>query len=233
MDKKLHLFTLRRDELHESLGNGFPKGSLILMEGEDGSGKSALSQRFTYGFIKNNISVTLISTELTVKGFIDQMYSLNYPVATPLLIEMLLYIPVYPLMGVARSRKDFLGRFTQAKGLFEKDVVIIDSFSSLVRNSLRGEEKCVEVLSLIKKLCGMNKTFIITVDPMLLNEEVLSMFRASADIYFELKIVQIGSYINHVIKVNRYTHTENRTEDMVGFRIEPSVGLIVEITSYG
>lgn len=233
MDKRLHLFTLPRDELHESLGGGFPKGSLILIEGEDGSGKSALCQRFAYGFAENNISVTIVSTELTAKGFISQMYSLDYPIATYLLNNKMLYIPVYPLMGKAKSRKDFIGRFMNAKGIFEKDVIIIDSFSSLVKNSLSGEERCIEVLSLIKKLCGADKTFILTIEPYSLNEEALSMFKSSADIYFSLQIITIGTYINHVIRVNRFTQTENRVEDMIGFRIEPSVGLIVEITSYG
>lgn len=233
MEKKLHVFTLSRDELHESLGNGFPKGSLVLLEGEDGSGKSALCQRFAYGFANNKFSVTYISTELTAKGFIEQMYSLDYPVATYLLNDKIVYIPVYPLMGTALSRKDFLGRLMKAKDIFNSDIIMIDSFSSLVKNSLKGEENCVNVLSLIKKLSGMNKTFILTVDPKILTDDVLSMFKASADLYFTLQIITVGSYINHVIRVNRFTQTENRVEDMIGFRIEPSVGLIVEITSYG
>ena len=75
----LYGFELERDGLNRSLGEGFPKGIIGLTMGEYGSGKSAIMQRLCYGFLQNGVTVTYVSTELTTKGFIDQMKSLEYP----------------------------------------------------------------------------------------------------------------------------------------------------------
>ncbi len=45
-----------------------------------------------------------MSTELTTKGFIDQMKSLDYPIVKHLLSGDLLFVPVYPLIGKAIPR---------------------------------------------------------------------------------------------------------------------------------
>jgi len=58
------------------LGGGFPKGSLIMIDGASGSGKSALCQRFSYGLLDNKNTVTYVSTQLTTQNFIRQMKSL-------------------------------------------------------------------------------------------------------------------------------------------------------------
>jgi len=50
--------TLQRDELERNLGGGIPKNSILLIEGEDGSGKSILSQRLIFSFLKSEASVT-------------------------------------------------------------------------------------------------------------------------------------------------------------------------------
>ena len=39
-----------RDRLNHELGGGFPKGSIVLVEGDYGAGKGAMSQRFSFGF---------------------------------------------------------------------------------------------------------------------------------------------------------------------------------------
>ena len=46
------LFSLgmgERDRLNKELGGGIPPGSIVLVEGDYGAGKSAMSQRFAYG----------------------------------------------------------------------------------------------------------------------------------------------------------------------------------------
>ena len=91
-------------------GGGFPTGSLVVIEGGSGGGKSTICQRISYGLIEGGTSVTFISTQLTTKGYINQMYSLDYPIAPHLLKGTLLYIPVIPLVQSAKSRIDFIER---------------------------------------------------------------------------------------------------------------------------
>ena len=55
-----------RDRLNAELGGGIPRGSIVIMEGQYGAGKSALTQRFTYGICEEGHTTTFLSTELTV-----------------------------------------------------------------------------------------------------------------------------------------------------------------------
>ncbi|MFA4935746.1 MAG: ATPase domain-containing protein, partial [Candidatus Methanoperedens sp.] len=74
MSNGVRSFELGGDELCKKLGEGFPSGSIAIIEGGSGSGKSTVCQRIAYGLMESGTSVTYISTQLTTKGFINQMY---------------------------------------------------------------------------------------------------------------------------------------------------------------
>jgi len=230
MIKSLFKFQLEGDGLHRSISNGIPGGSMMLVEGTDGSGKSILGQRLCYGFLLNGYSVTYISTELTTKNFLDQMKSLNYPVINFLLDEKLLFIPVFPMVGRIKDRKDFLTRFIRAQDLFKRDVLIVDSFSSLIYEELNASN-ALAALSFLKKVTAKNKVVILTVDPDFISKEFLHHFRSSASIYFHLhQSIDEGQQVNRII-IKRFLRAEGRVGDIVGFRVVPDAGLIVDITA--
>jgi flagellar protein FlaH len=220
-----------RDDLHDQLGQGLPAGTITLIEGADGTGKSALIQRMIYGFLANQYSVTCISTEFTVRDFINQMYSLDYPISSWLLNGKLKFVPVYPLIGKTTSRKDFLGMLMGSQELFKSDLMIIDTFSSLVSNSLEGEENSIRVLGFFKRLAGMGKSIVLTVDPGEVNPKALAPFESDSHVYLSIVVSQVGGMISRSIMVKRFASTEYRVSPMIGFRIEPNVGMVIEITS--
>jgi len=230
LDKNVFSFKIDRDEFNEKLGNGFPRGSLVVLEGGSGGGKSTICQRIAFGLIENNTNVTLISTQLTTKGFINQMYSLDYPIADHLLKGRLLYIPVIPLVKAAKSQFDFIERLMSAEELFEKDVIIIDTISSLIKYSA-NPEKSLELISFFKKLNGMGKVIILTIEPNQLTEELASMFRSSCDIFMTLKSKAMASEVKRILVVNKFTGAKGRVGQMIGFRIDTKVGLVVEIAA--
>ena len=223
-------FELERDELNKKLGSGFPGGSIVFIEGSNGSGKSAIAQRIAFGLLNNKTTVTLISTQLTTKGFINQMYSINYPIVPFLLKNQLLYIPVLPLLKSQMIRSDFIERLMGAKKLFDSNVIIIDTLSSLIRASA-DSNKSIELISFFKKMTGVEKTIIITVDGTELEKNILSEFVSSSDVNISLKQKTFGSEIKRTIMVNKFTGAKAPVGSMVGFRIEPNVGLVVEIAS--
>lgn len=224
-------FQLARDEFHRKLGGGLPKGSLVLIEGEHGSGKSVVLQRMAYGFLNNNHSVTIISTQQTTRDFIYQMFSLDYGVLTFLVNGSLLYIPVYPLMSETKPRDDFLDKLMGAKALFEKDVVFIDTLSSLIKNSTTDEDKVIDLISFFKRLTGVGKTIILTMDEGQLDENIMEMFRACSTVYLTVKYRILGSDVKHYIMVNKYLGASQQFSRIIGFRVEPKIGFVVEITS--
>lgn len=230
VQNNVYPFSIERDEFNDKLGKGFPTGSLIVLEGGSGQGKSTISQRIVYGLIENDTNVTLISTQMTTKGFINQMYSLDYPIAQHLLKNRLLYIPVIPLVKAAKSRLDFIERLMSAEELFNNDIIIIDTISALIKYSANSE-KSLELISFFKKLNGMGKVIILTVESGQLEEELNAMFRSSSDIYMTLKSKAMGSEVKRTLVVNKFTGAKGKVGQLIGFRIEPKVGLVVEIAS--
>lgn len=81
-----------RDRVNTSLGGGLPTGSIVLLEGEYGAGKSVISQRVAYGLAEERTPTTYVSTELAAPEFIEQMESLAYGVVDHLLAERLLFL---------------------------------------------------------------------------------------------------------------------------------------------
>ncbi len=223
--------TLERDNLHMQIGGGgLPKGTTLLLSGKDGAGKSAVSQRFVFSLLVNGIKVTLISTELTTKGFIDQMRSLDYEVMDYLLSGQLKFIPVFPLFGQAKQRQDFLGRLMNTKGLYSSDVIVIDTFSSLIKNDI-DEERAFMVIAFFQKLSGQSKNIILTLDPDELSESVVAPFRSVCDIYIELVCEAVEGTLEHQMFIRRFGAASGPIRDTVGFRVIPGAGFIVDITS--
>jgi flagellar protein FlaH len=228
--KNLLRFDFERDGLHRHLGGGIPKGTLIVISGGVGSGKSALLQRLTYGFLLHQHTTTIISTEMTTRGFLDQMESLDYPVKRYLMDGHVRFIPVFPLIGKAKKRADFLSRLMGTQGLYDSEVVAIDTFSALVMNDI-DEGRSLEAISFLKKITGRNRTVILTMDPSDLSKGILSPFRSVADILIELSTDVVEGAMEHILYVTRYTHALGPVSTAVGFRIEPRAGLIVDITT--
>ncbi len=223
-------FELESDELNKKLGGGFPAGSIVFIEGGNGSGKSAIAQRITFGLLKNKTTVTYISTQLTTKGFINQMYSQNYPIAPYLMKNQLLFIPVLPLVKCSKIRSDFIERLMGARKLFDNNAIIIETLSSLIRASADAN-KSLELISFFKKITGMEKTIIITADGTELEKDILTEFISSSDVFINLKQKMLGSDIKHSIIVNKFIGARAPVGSIIGFRIEPNVGLVVEIAS--
>jgi flagellar protein FlaH len=69
-----------KDGFAERFGITIPNGSLIFLEGKEGTGKSIFCQRFCYSFLKNGSTCSYVSTQYTIKSFLRQTASVGYDV---------------------------------------------------------------------------------------------------------------------------------------------------------
>ncbi|WP_336022114.1 ATPase domain-containing protein [Halobellus salinisoli] len=234
------------DRLEKELGGGIPKGSIVLIEGDYGAGKSVLSQRFTYGFTQENVVTTLVSTELGVRGFLDQMHSLNYDVVKPLLDEEILFIPAEidasgALTGGGDDeRKQLLRLMMDAETMWDGDVIIIDTFDAILRNDpmfealvRQNEERqaALEIISFFRELTTKGKTIVLTVDPSTVDEEAIGPFRSIADVYLKLEMVEVGNDVRRNIFVKRFAGMGEQVGDRVGFSVRSGIGIVIESRS--
>ena len=68
-------------ELDKKIADGLPLGSLNLIEGENDTGKSVLTQQIIWGALKQGFNVDLFSTENTSKSFLSQMESMSLDIS--------------------------------------------------------------------------------------------------------------------------------------------------------
>lgn len=217
---------LKQDELGLKLGGGIPKGSTVLIEGAEGSGRSVISQRILYGILSHGYTATYVSTEMTLRDFIDQMYSLDYRIDQSLIKGKLQFFPVYPILGHSRNRYDFLERLMDSPQLYNNDFLIIDSFSALTKDSL-DERKCIAYMAFLKKQTKMEKTILMTADETCRAVEPL---RQAADVYLSIKMKQSSQGMVRQVNVMRYQRAKKRVDEQMKIRIEPGIGLVIEIS---
>ena len=252
MSQHQRLYSLgldERDRLNNELGGGIPRGSIVLVEGDYGAGKSALSQRFAFGLCEQDVAVTLLSTELTVSGFIDQMHSLDYGVEEHLLDERLLFLHAdvdtggNALRGGSKddaNRKKLLKRLMEAEQMWEADVIVIDTFDAILRNDpnfealvRQNEERqaALEIISFFRDIVTKGKVIVLTVDPSTVDEEAIGPFRSIADVFLELQMAEVGNDVRRSIQVRRFAGMGEQVGDSVGFSVRSGTGIVIESRS--
>lgn len=229
-DGKYLNITLETDELHRRIGAGIPKQSLVLIEGEDGAGKSIVSQRMLYGFLMNGHSVTYVSSELTTKDFLGQMNSIRYRVGSYMHQKKLLFIPMFPRVGRVVPREDFLNRLMNARELFSNDAIVIDTLNSLILEKF-SKEDIFSLISFMKKITNMDKLVIITINPALFDPNALNILRSVSDVHFKLTLKQIEGDMKRSITVYRFRGSTRQISQAIGFRVEPKIGFVMEISA--
>lgn len=236
----VYRFTLDRDELGDRLGGGLPNGALMVIEGEFGTGKSILIQRIVYGLLKNSARVSYVSTELTTLHFIEQMHTLDYAVEEFIFNRSLLFLPVYPVLGFRGQKTDLMDRLLNAKKMYESDIIIIDAFSSIVKDWWRASshltddekrERIEDALYLFKLLNAKGKAVILTFQPGDVQDDISAVLKAAADAYLTTKVDSVGGVVSRSIFVRRFGRAEKAVADIIPFRVEPKTGFIVEIKS--
>jgi flagellar protein FlaH len=237
-----------RDRLNKELGGGIPPGSIVLVEGDYGAGKSAISQRFSYGLCEEGHTVTMLSTELTVGSFLEQMHSLDYEMVDHMLDENILFL--HADIGDSKStfsddeddgeRMDLLKRLMEAEVMWDSDVIIVDTFDAILRNDPKFEalvreneerQAALEIISFFRDVIAEGKVIVLTVDPTTLEEEALGPFRSIADVFLELDMVEVGNDVRRQINVLRFAGMGEQVGDTIGYSVRSGTGIVIESRS--
>jgi flagellar protein FlaH len=226
-----------RDRVNDAFGGGLPQGSIVLLEGADGAGKSVVSQRCAYGMVTEGTAVAYVSTELRAAEFIEQMHSLSYDVVRPLLDDRLLFLhaPV-DARGPGRER-DLLGRLFDAGTLWRADAVFVDSFGALLRNDPSFDDAAAEgdadhamerIVRSLKRAVASGRTVFLTVDPTGLDATALGPLRGVADVYFAIETSTVGQDVRRSMVVRRFAGMASPVDDTIGFSVEQGRGITIE-----
>ena len=236
-----------RDRLNTALGGGIPPGSIVLMEGDYGAGKSAISQRFAYGLCEEGNRVTMLSTELTVGSFLDQMNSLDYDMVEHMLDENILFLHAeigdsnnFSSESNDQDRKDLLKRLMEPNVMWDADIILIDTFDAILRNDPKFEalvrkneerQAALEIISFFRDVIAQGKVIVLTVDPSTLDEDAIGPFRSIADVFIELEMIEVGNDVRRQISVKRFAGMGEQVGDTIGFSVRSGTGIVIESRS--
>lgn len=222
-------FTLEQDSLSNAMGARLPNRSLWMIQGEVGSGKSLISQRLIFGLLENGSKVLVITTELTTRGWIEQMESIGYPVTDFIASGMLM---VFSRFGVIAEAKEGVDLFDvlESDAVEKSDVVVVDSASALIPEGMDSTQH-LATLQRLRKICSESRSLLLTVDPHEMDSKLLHKLRSSCEVLLDMNTGFVGGEIKRTIVVTRFLRAAGPVQASVGWRVEPYMGFIVDITA--
>jgi len=222
-------FTLEQDSLANAMGARLPNRSLWMIQGEVGSGKSLMSQRLIFGLLENDSKVLVITTELTTRGWIEQMESIGYPVTDYIASGMLM---VFSRFGVIAEAKEGVDLFDvlESDAVEKADVVVVDSASALIPEGMDASQH-LATLQKLRKICSESRSLLLTVDPEEMDGKLLHKLRSSCEVLLDMNSGFVGGEIKRTIVVTRFLRAAGPVQASVGWRVEPYMGFIVDITA--
>ena len=69
------------------------------------------------------------------------------------------------------------------------------------------------------------------VDPVEMDDKLMHNLRSSAEVVLDLMTTMIGGEIKRNVVVTRYLRAAGPVQTSIGWRVEPSMGFIVDITA--
>ncbi|RUM33630.1 MAG: flagellar accessory protein FlaH [Archaeoglobus sp.] len=227
---KVFSVQIKNDEFHKKLGGGLPPGTIALIKGGHGSGKSIVCQRMVYGMLNNDIKISYVSTQLTTTDFVKQMLSLGYNIVHHIIKGNLKFFPVYPLINEMRERGDYTKRLISARSIFESDVVYIDSFSSLIKFDI-DDRAVVDLMSFLKRIVATGKAVVLTAVENELPNSIMEEVESCASLIIETTTKKVGTDLKNVMLIRKYNFAVSQYSKQTAFRVEPNIGLVVEIAA--
>ena len=222
-------YDVETDSLADSLGLRLPNRSLIMLQGEVGSGKSLVSQRFVHGLLHNDVKVLVITTELTTRGWIERMESIGYGVTSALTKGNLM---IFSRFGTVAEPIPNVGldEVLSSEAIEEADIVVIDSASSLMPDGMDDQAR-FDMIQRLRKIASTGRSLMLMVDRDEMDAKLLHSLRASAEVVLDLSTNLIGGDLKRTLLVTRYLRAAGPVQSSIGWRVEPGMGFIVDITA--
>ena len=221
-DKEIKTISTGSREIDDKMGGGVPHGSMTLIEGNSGSGKSVLTQQMSWGSLHDNFRLSFFTTENTVKSLVRQMDSLNIDVLDYILLGRLRLFP----MEISQSRGEIMGELLQAitkEGKRGSDMIFIDALTPCITTSppevvLTFFEKC-------KRLCSEGMTIVIVVHSHAVDKELLVRITSLCDAHLRLRTEEVGERLIKAMEVAKVRGASKRTGNIISFEVEPGFGM--------
>jgi len=182
-----NILSTGNNEIDKKIADGIPLGSLTLIEGENDTGKSVLTQQIIWGAMKQGFRVDLYSTELTAKSFLSQMESMSLDVSDYFAwgYIRLFHLHMAGFKWTKEEMDGILQRIVNHIRQSKADVVIIDSLTMFTEYT--EQSSVLSFLTNCKNLVDHGKTILITLHTYAFEEDTLIRIRSICDAHLSMK----------------------------------------------
>jgi flagellar protein FlaH len=220
-----HILSTGNNEIDKKIADGLPLGSLTLIEGENDTGKSVLTQQIMWGAMKQGLNVDLYSTEMTAKSFLSQMESMSLDVSDYFAWGYMRLFHLH-MVGFKWSKEEMDGilqRIIDHIRTSKAQVAIIDSLTMFTEYT--RQETILTFLTNCKNLVDHGKTILITLHTYAFQEETLIRIRSICDAHLMMKKALIGDKYVMVMEVVKVRGARKTTGNLVSFEVHPGYGM--------
>jgi flagellar protein FlaH len=214
-------------ELDKKIADGLPVGSLTLIEGENDTGKSVLTQQIIWGAMKQGMSVDLFTTENTSKSFIKQMESMSLDISDYFAWG---YLKIFPLhvVGFEWKKEEMEGILARLISYIQNSkaqVAVVDSLTLFTEYA--ETDTILTFFTNCKSLVDHGKTVLVTLHTYAFEEDTLVRIRSICDAHLNMKKALVGDKYVMVMEVIKVRGARKTTGNLVSFEVHPGYGMKV------
>ncbi len=223
--KPLEFISSGNLEIDRKLEGGIPIGSLCLLEGAKGSGKSIFMQQIMYGALNQDKKVLALTTEKTSRNLLNNMESLKQDIFDYFIIgrSKIFEINASYVEENPELSDDLLERMLECVNKYEEELILIDSLTILAVSA--SENTLLNFFRECIKLCDKGKTILISVHGYAFSQEVLYRLRSVCDSCLELRIEQVGDKLIKTMEIQKLRGARKTTGNMLSFDVNSECGL--------
>ena len=210
--------------LERALRGGLPTGSLTLVEGVSGAGKSVLCQYLFYGSILDGLGAAYFSNQYTAGSLAKQMQSVGLNVLDHIRED---HLCVYPLRE--RSADDdpdsLLAQLaSEIQGLpQEYRFIIVDGITNLAQVS--QDRAVMGFFSSCQQQCDEGRTIVLVGRTSAFDQNLLVRLHGMCNAHISLVMETITGRILTTLEVTKVKNFEPNSDNRFSFQVEADVGI--------
>jgi flagellar protein FlaH len=215
------------EEVDRQIGGGLPLPSLILIEGEHGTGKSALTAQFMKGMLEAKLKVLYITTESNIKEYIAKMKKITFDFSHAFL-QNRLYILQVQADGITWSEdlsRYLLPVVARYMSVNQKkyDVVVIDSLSVLSMHS--DANTVMDFFTRCKHMVANGMSIVMTLHPGAVSQDVALRIRSTCDGYLKIQNAIVSGRSVKVMEVVKLIGSSSQVTSQFSFEVDLNFGI--------
>lgn len=221
-EQSARMISTGNNDLDSKMGGGVPVGSMTLIEGDSGAGKSVLAQQMMYGCLVDGYQLSLFTSENSVKSLVKQMRSLNLDILDYVLLDKLRIFPIETSRLGREAPSMLVKAMKNEKG---REMLVVDSLTSSIPAS--SDREVLGFFEEGKRLCAAGTTVLVIIHSHGLTRELLTRIRSLCDAHLQLRTEEVGDKLVKTLEVTKVRGAAQTTGNIVSFEVEPGWGIRV------